>query len=106
MTVAKRALLWKAVVGTLQRPGISILGDAQGAYVNVVAAAADLAEFSEKINIALNELGLELIDLEAEQLPIKLSRAYVSDEIRRMAKTVREKDSVAFGTFHVFSERS
>ena len=92
------------MVGTLQRPGVSLLGDAQGAYVNVVASAADLNELSDKINIAVNELGLQLIDLEAEPLPVKLSQAHVSDEIRTMAKTVRKKGSVAFGTFYVFSE--
>jgi hypothetical protein len=100
----KRVLLWKALVGTLQRPGASFLGDAPGAYVNVVASAPDPEELSDKITIALNELGLQLMDLEAEHLPVKLSQAHVSDEIRTMAKTVREKGSVAFGEFYVFSE--
>jgi hypothetical protein len=97
-------MLWKALVGTLQRPGVSFLGDAQGAYVNVVASAADLDDLSGKIQIALRELGLQLIDLEAEPLPVKLSEAHVSDEIRTMAETVRQRDSVAFGTFYLFSE--
>ena len=92
------------MVGTLQQPGVSLLGDAQGAYVNVVASAAGFDELSEKIKVALRELGLELIDLEAEPLPVKLSQAHVSDEIRTMAKTVQEIGSVAFGTFYVFSE--
>jgi len=57
------------------------------------------------VKLALKELGLELIDLdETEVLPAELSQASVSDEIRMMAKTVREKGSVAFGTFYTFSE--
>jgi hypothetical protein len=58
------------------------------------------------VTAALDELGLDLIDVdEAEVLPVTLSKANVSDEIREMANTVRRSDSVAFGTFYVFDER-
>ena len=97
--------LWKALVGTVQRPGVSFLGEAKGAYVNVVASAADLSELEQKVTLALNELGLDLIEMDdAVVLPLTLSKAQVSEEVITMAKTVGKLDSVAFGTFYVFDE--
>ena len=100
-----RSCLWKILVGTIQRPGVSFLGEAKGAYVNVVASAADLSELEQKVKLALDELGLELIEMDdAEVLPLTLSKARISEEVITMAKTVRKLDSVAFGTFYVFDE--
>jgi len=97
--------LWKGLVGAIQRPGVLFLGQAQGGYVNVVASATDFCEFERKVKDALDELGLDLIEIdEAEVLPLTLSKARVSQEIRTMAKAVRKIDSVAFGTFFVFDE--
>ena len=100
-----RSCLWKTVVGIVQRPGGSFLGEAKGAYVNVVASAVDRSEFEQKVRLAVAELELDVIEMdEAEVLPLILSKAHVSEEIRTMAKTVRKLDSVAFGTFYVFDE--
>lgn len=97
--------LWKALVGTVQRPGVRFLGEAKGGYVNVVASAADVSEFEQKVKLALDELGLDLIDIDdIEVLPLTLSKAHVSQEVLTMAKTVRKIDSVAFGTFYIFDE--
>jgi hypothetical protein len=102
-----RSYLWKTLVGTLQRPGVSFLGNAKGAFVNVVASAADVSELEQKVKLALDELGLELIEMDdTEILPSILSQAHVSKEVLTMAKTVRKLDSVAFGTFFVFDETS
>ena len=103
MSQPVRSCLWKALVGTVQRPGVSFLGEAKGAYVNVVASAADLPELEQKVKLALDELGLDLLEMDdAEILPLTLSKAHVSEEILTMAKTVRRLGSVAFGTFYVF----
>jgi len=100
-----RSCLWKTLVGTVQRPGVSFLGEAKGAYVNVVVSAADISELEQKVKLALDELGLDLIEMdEAEVLPLALSKARVSEEVLTMAKTVRKLDSVAFGTFYVFDD--
>jgi hypothetical protein len=106
MNPARKVALWKGLAGALQRADVTFLGDAQGGYVNVVTSATTLEDFTAKVNAALNELGLELVDLEAEPLPARLSNAHVSEEIRMMAKTVRREGSVAFGTFYVFNELS
>jgi len=100
-----RSSLWKVLVGIVQRPGVSFLGEAEGAYVNVVASAADLTELEQKVKQALGELGLDLIEMDdAEILPLTLSKARVSEEVLTMAKTVKKLDSVAFGTFYVYDE--
>ena len=93
--------VWIGLVGADQREGVSFLGDAKGGYVNVVASAANAGEFERKVKRALDELGLELIDIDdAEPLAQRLSRETATEEVSNMAKTVRKLDSVAFGTFY------
>ena len=93
--------LWIGLVGADQRPGVSFLGDAKGGYMNVVASAANAGEFEQKVKRALDELGLELIDMDdAEPLAKRLSRETATEEVSNMANTVRKLDSVAFGTFY------
>jgi hypothetical protein len=106
MSTRSRPAIWKGLVGVTQRDGVSFLRDAQGGYVNVVASANDITEFVQKVTAALDELGFDLIDIdEAEILPVSLSKANLSDEIRAMANTVRKNNSVAFGTFYLFDDR-
>jgi hypothetical protein len=103
--VSPKLVLWKALVGASQRSGTSFLGDVDGGYVNVVAAATDISEFEKKVKLALGELGLDIIEIdEVETLPMILSQAHVSKEVLNMAKTVRRLGSVAFGTFYVFTD--
>lgn len=99
--------LWMSLVGALQRPGIHFLGDAKGGYVHVIAEASNQAEFEQKVSDALDELGLDLIDIDdVKALPLKLSDAQLSKELLTMAKTVRRTGSIAFGTFYPFEEDS
>lgn len=85
------------------RPGNNILGRAKGAYVNVLASATNAFEYTDKVKQALDEAGLNLLEIEnPEPLSERLSAWTVDEEIITMAKTVRKIDSVTFGTFYKF----
>jgi hypothetical protein len=84
---------------------VTFLGNAIGAYTNVVGSADNLEHFRSKVENALDELGLDLTEME-DTHPITQSfeNNGLPDEMQRMIKTVREIDSVAFGTFYVHHE--
>jgi hypothetical protein len=72
------------------------LGDAKGGYVIVVASATNGREFRQKVKRALDELGLDLIDLgDAEPLAGPLARKTATQEVANTANTVRKLNSAA-----------
>lgn len=97
--------IWKGLAEVLQQPGIKYLGEAKGGFVNVVASAKTSHEFRRKVAKSLKELGLQLIDIDEIQILSDTTTAnIVSEEIVTMWETVRKIDSVAFGTFFLFSD--
>ena len=96
--------LWVGLVGATQRPGVKILGNCKGGYATVVASASGSRAFRNRVRKALDELGLDLIELDDVKVLTGGGARFRSDEeLRQMARTVREIDSVAFGTFYVFT---
>jgi hypothetical protein len=104
-TQREEKTLWRSLIGTRQRPGVTFLGNAVGAYTNVVSSADNVEHFRSKVENALDELGLDLTEMEDIQaIARSVENNGLPDEIARMIKTVREIDSVAFGTFYVHNE--
>ena len=98
-------MLWRSLIGIKQRPGVTFLGNAIGAYTNVVASADDIPHFRSKVENALDELGLDLIEIEdIHPIAQEVESDRLPDEIARMIQTVNEVDSVAFGTFYIHNE--
>ncbi len=98
-----RKEIWIGLVGVTPQPGNNLLGDAKGAYVNVLASATSAAKYTTKVKGALKEIGLNLIEIDdLEPLSERLSKWTVDEEIITMAQTVRKIDSVAFGTFYEY----
>jgi hypothetical protein len=86
-----------------QPPDVSFLGQAKGAYVNVVAPAIDAADFMQQVKRALGESGLVLLEIEdVEPLDKKLSRETASEEVSRLMKGARQTGGVAFGAFYAY----
>lgn len=95
--------IWIGLVGVTPQPENDLLGDAKGAYVNVLASATSASEYTDKVKRALHEAGLSLIEIEnPEPLSERLSKWSVDEEIMTMAETVRRIDSVTFGTFYKY----
>ena len=98
-----RKEIWIGLVGVTPRPGNNLIGDAKGAYVNVLASAKSASEYTDKVERALDEVGLNLIEIEnPEPLAERLSKWSVDEEIMMMAETVKKIDSVVFGTFYEY----
>lgn len=103
----KNEEFWKGLVEVRQREDIKYLGDVPGGFVNVVSYAKTSQDFRRKVSRALDELGLDLVDLDDIQiLSQEIAVETASEEILTMIDTVRRLDSVAFGTFFVYDEEN
>lgn len=101
--MASRKTTWIGLIEVVPREGSDFLGSAEGAFVNVVALASNASDYRESVERAVNELGLDLVDVEdAEPLSNRLKKWTVDEEIRDMAETVKRLGSVAFGTFDTY----
>jgi hypothetical protein len=86
-----------------QPADVSFLGQAKGAYVNVVAPAIDAADFIRQVKRALDESGLLLLEIEdLERLDKKLSRETATSEVSELMKSARKTGGVAFGAFYAY----
>jgi hypothetical protein len=96
-------------IGTLEVYGCSesgnqILGDADGAFVNVLTWAADFGQFQAKAKELMQYLQLRVSAIESAG-PLALRRASnpLDEEIGRIADEVRTNpDSIRFCTFHTW----
>ena len=79
------------------------LGDADQAYVNVLALAIDGSDLRAQIREALKQLGLTLINLkDAETLKARLSKHSVHGDLRNLAEEVELTGALQFDTFQTF----
>ena len=98
---SKKVWIGLALVTQPTRDGA--LGDADRAYVNVLALAVDESDFHAQIRDALNELDLTLMKLEdAETMEGRLSKHHVHKDLLRMAEELKRTGSPEFDTFQTF----
>lgn len=103
--MAFRRKVWIGLVGVESHPGNDLLGDARGAYVNVVTLASSVSDYTDRVRAAVNELGLRLTEIEnPEPLSRRTAKYAVNEEILTMANTARKLDSVTFGTFYPYED--
>jgi hypothetical protein len=105
MTSLENKELWIGLARVKQLNRAGALGDADQAYVNVIALARSRTDFRSQIKQALTELDLVLIRLEdPEPLAFRRSKHSIHQELRDLAKQVSRTASLRFGTFHSFDE--
>jgi len=103
MTGVSSDKVWIGLALVAQPTRNGALGDADRAYVNVLALAGDESDFRAQIQDALNELDLTLIGLEdVEPMDARLSKHHVHKDLRRLAKEVQSTGSPQFDTFQTF----
>jgi hypothetical protein len=79
------------------------LGNADGAYVNVIALAAGRWDFRLQIKKALEELNLSLVKLaDAELLADRLKKHPMHKQLHVLAKEVNRTGSIRFDVFQTF----
>lgn len=81
-----------------------ILGDADGAFVNVLTWAVDSGQFKVKANDLMQHLHLRVVAIEdAEPLEIRGAHSQLDEEIGRIADEVfTNPESIRYGTFHLW----
>jgi hypothetical protein len=99
----KEKSLWIGLIEVTPKAGNGSLGNAKGAYVNVVTFATSALSFKKRVIGALSEMNMNLVEFDPpEQLRARLFAKRVDKEIIQMAETARKLDSVVFGTFHTY----
>jgi hypothetical protein len=98
--------IWIGLAEVVALPGCKRLGDGKGAFVKIVLWAHSDADFSAKVNKAISELDLQLLELEdREPLAKRLSHIEAGDETLQMEETARmNPKDVVFGTFHIWKK--
>jgi len=98
--------IWIGLAEVVALPGCKRLGDGKGAFVKIALWADSDSDFSAKVNKAISELDLHLLELEdREPIAEMLSRIQAGDETKQMAETARmNPEDVVFGTFHIWQK--
>jgi acetylornithine/succinyldiaminopimelate/putrescine aminotransferase len=96
--------MWIGTVGVRTKKGNEdLLGFAKGAYVNVLAIAADERDYRAQILEALHEMGFELVELEDVELARQRSeRIGIEQPLLGKMDEVQETGYARFGTFYTF----
>lgn len=95
--------VWIGLALVSQPSGVTTLGDADKAYVNVLSLATDEKGFWESVEKAVEELELVLNSMEdAEPLKIRVSNHFVHPYIIDLAAEAEKTGEVKFDTFQAF----
>lgn len=103
--LAPSAKVWIGLALVTQPKRGGALGDADRAYVNVLALAVDEPDFRAQIRIALEELDLILMKLEElETMEARRSKYHVHKDLRRISEEVKRTGSPQFDVFQTFDQ--
>jgi hypothetical protein len=81
------------------------LGEIVGAFVNVLALAADPKDYKETVTGALRARKFEVTEIE-DPKPLQWRRkSGISSKLGSLALRVTKTGDIAFTTFHTFNER-
>lgn len=96
--------LWVGLVEVRPESG-DILGDAKGAFVDVVTWASDPEEYRRNADLVLGELGLFVVEVENPE-PVAARRSKVAtfdEELEDMIDRARDiPNAIIYGTFHTW----
>jgi hypothetical protein len=99
--------LWIGGARVMQPKRNGILGDADGAYVNVIALASGKSDFRSQVKRSLEELGLILKRLkDAELLAERLKKHTLHKGLHVLAEEVRCTGSIRFDVFCTFDDNT
>lgn len=103
MSSRREKELWIGLARVKQPSNVDILGDADGAYVNVLTLATNAADFHFQVEEAIKELGLSLSKLDdVETMSHRQSKHSVHREIKDLSKEVMRTGALRFDVFQSF----
>jgi hypothetical protein len=100
----KKKELWIGKVEVRPLKGSRTLGDAKGAFVNVVTWASDARDFRRNADLVLGELGLFIVEIEnPEPVSIRRTKAEFEETIEEMITRAQDNaNAIIYGTFHTW----
>ena len=84
--------------------GSTTLGNAKGAFVNVVTWAHDVEEYRRNAGLVLGKLGLFVLEVESpEPVSVRREKAVFEEVIEDMIARARNNpNAIIYGTFHTW----
>ncbi|SRR6266568_4488245 len=103
----KKEQLWIGTAHVEQSHRDGVLGDADEAFVNVIALATDKADFRRQVKRGVESLELALRQLnDAEPLEHRLSKHSIVEDLSKLARRVQRTGKIAFDVFCTFDHGS
>ncbi len=95
--------VWIGMAHVIPRIGSTVLGDAPGAWVTVLAWATDSASYRSLVYAAAAHYELALESLEdIESLSARSRRLTLDRTLLKLAKEVEVTHGLRFGAFHTY----
>jgi len=100
----KTRQLWIGLVEVRALKRTEVLGDAKGAFVNLVTWADHADQFKSNAELVLNELGLFIVEIDnPEPVATRKKKAGFEEEIEDMiARAENNPNAIIYGTFHTW----
>ena len=97
--------LWTGLVEVRALKRSEILGDAKGAFVNLVTWAANALQFRSNAELVLGKLNLFVIEIEnPEPVSDRRKKTDMEDELEDMiARAEDNPNAIIYGTFHTWT---
>jgi hypothetical protein len=102
MVRPKMKELWIGKVEVRPLKGSRTLGDAKGAFVNMVTWVTNAEEYRRNVDLVLGKLGLFAVEVEnPEPVSIRRQKADFDEEIEDMIIRAQDNpNAIIYGTFH------
>ena len=96
--------LWIGKVEVRPLKGSTALGDAKGAFVNIVTWAQSVEEYRRNVDLVLGELRLFIVEVEnPEPVSVRSEKAVFEEDIQDMiARAQDNPNAIIYGTFHTW----
>lgn len=97
--------VWIGLVNLIPNEGNSELGDAKGAYVNILAYAEDREHYVNLVKFAAYEHNYTFEDIEdIDIFEERVAKFEVSDGLKELAEKVLETKKTHFGEFFIYGD--
>jgi len=95
--------IWIGLVEVKPNQDQTVLGDAEGAFVNIVCVATGADTFARYIAHAIEDLDLTLVAINnAQPLGRAMEQKEIDEDLIKSAAALREPGELAWGAFHAY----
>ena len=107
MSINENKTVWIGLVNLVPNEGNSELGDAKGAYVNILAYVENKEHYINLVKFAVYEHNYTVSDIEdIDTFEHRVNNFEVSDDLKELAQKVLETKKTHFGEFFVYGDEN